>query len=203
MLQAAYETFCASGYAATTMEAIAERAEVAVQTLYFTFRNKAAILNEVLHAAVVGFEQWSPSLDTEVRTDHLSTARASFPWYPRFEAERDPRQALRIYVDGTAEILARVGPLMAAVSARGVPELEATLASSEALREEASGFLVAALKAKGKGLRTDLTLQRAVDIFMVLTSAQLFHQFTAGRGWSLAETKRWWVELLAQQLLAA
>ena len=25
----------------------------------------------------------------------------------------------------------------------------------------------------------------------------------SGRGWSLAETKRWWVELLAQQLLAA
>jgi len=35
MLKAAYELFCEHGYATTTMDLIAKRADVAVQTLYF------------------------------------------------------------------------------------------------------------------------------------------------------------------------
>ncbi len=46
MLDAAHDLFVARGYTATTIGAIAERARVAPQTIYFTFTNKRALLKE-------------------------------------------------------------------------------------------------------------------------------------------------------------
>ena len=42
MLDSARELFIADGYAATTMERIAQEAGVAVQTLYYTFRPRGS-----------------------------------------------------------------------------------------------------------------------------------------------------------------
>lgn len=201
MLRAAYELVCEHGYEPTTMAAIAERAGVAVQTLYFTFRSKPAILSEVLHASVVGFERWSPTLDHDVAADHRSVARAELPWFGPFEDEPDPRTAIALYVEGTADILARVGPLLANLGAQRGTEVEATLARSEALRDEASAMIVATLKAKGAGLRPSLTLRQATDIFFVLTRAEVYYDLTVRRGWSPARTRRWLSDLLAHQLL--
>lgn len=202
ILRAAYELVCELGYEATTMAAIAERAEVAVQTLYFTFHTKPAILSEVLHAAVVGFERWSPTLDRDVHADHRAVAREKMPWFRAFEEETDPRKAIQIYVAGTAEIFARVAPLLVRLGAQRGTELEVTLAESERLREEASSMLVADLGTKGRGLRTSLRSRDAVDIFFVLTRAELYYDLTVGRGWSDAKAQRWLVELLARELLA-
>jgi AcrR family transcriptional regulator len=202
MLEAGYQLLCEVGYGAATLAAIARRAGVAEQTLYFTFGSKPAIVNEVLHAAVVGFDVWSPALDGAVRRDHLATARDQFPWFRPFEVEPDPRRALTLYMDGTIEILARVAPLEAAVNGLGVPELQPTLDVSERLRDEASQMIVQALKTKGRGLRRGLSLQRAVDIFHVLTSPLLFHQLVAGRGWSPTQAGAWLAATLGDQLLA-
>lgn len=202
MLKAAYDLICDVGYAATTMAEIARRAKVAEQTVYFTFRNKPAIVNEVLHAVVVGFDRWSPTLDHAVRSDHKATARAEFPWFASFEAERDGRRALALYMGGAVEIFGRAGPLLSAVSGLGLPELQPTLDSSEALRAEASQMIVRALKAKGRGLRKGLSVSKAADIFHVLSSPLLFHQLTANRGWTTAQARTWLVALLAEQLLA-
>src|SRR6476620_7638946 len=98
MIGAAYRLFCEKGYAATTMEVIAREADVAVPTLYFTFRTKGAILGEALGAAVVGFDQ-------SVRPEDA-------PWFQKFDAEPDPRRALKMLVENTTPILRRVGPLM-------------------------------------------------------------------------------------------
>ena len=202
ILEAAYALVCEVGYEATTMAAIAERAGVAVQTLYFTFHTKPAILSEVLHASVVGFDRWSPTIGRDVKTDHRSVARDKMPWFLRFEAEPNPRKAIAIYVAGTAEILARVGPLLVSLGDRRATEIETTLAESERLREEASSMLVATLATKGKGLRPSLSPREGVDIFFVLTRAELYHDLTVGRGWSDTRTQRWLVDLLAHQLLA-
>jgi AcrR family transcriptional regulator len=202
ILEAAYQLVCQVGYEATTMAAIAERAGVAVQTLYFTFNTKPAILREVLHASVVGFDRWSPTIDRDVKTDHRSVARDKMPWFLRFEAEPNPRKAIAIYIEGTAEIVARVGPLLVSLGGRRTTEIEATLVESERLREEAATMLVAGLASKGKGLRSSLSRREAVDIFFVLTRAELHHDLTLGRGWSAARAQRWLLELLSDQLLA-
>ena len=184
---AAYRLFCEKGYVATTMEAIAREAHVAVPTLYFTFRTKGAILGEVLGAAVMGFDEPVGPEDS--------------PWYRAFEAEPDPRRALKILVENTAPILRRVAPLLAAThAATGDPEVTAISELSEERRRDGYRIIVRQLAAKG-GLRQGLTIARATDILLVLLGPQLFDALESGRGWSPVDTNRWVVEVLSQQLL--
>ena len=187
MVGAAYRLFCEKGYVATTMEAIAREAHVAVPTLYFTFRTKGAILGEVLGAAVMGFDEPVGPEDA--------------PWYRAFEAEPDPRRALKILVENTAPILRRVAPLLAAThAAASDPEVTAISELSEERRRDGYRLIVRQLAAKG-GLRQGLTAGRATDILLVLLGPQLFDALESERGWSPAETNRWVVEVLSQQLL--
>lgn len=187
MVGAAYRLFCENGYVATTMEAIAREADVAVPTLYFTFHTKGAILGEALGAAVMGLDEPLPPEDA--------------PWYRAFEAEPDPRRALRIVVENAAVILRRVGPLTAAIhAAANDPEVATVLDLGERRLHESYRGLVRLLARKG-GLRRGLTVARATDIMFVLLGPDLFDALASGRGWSFAECKRWLVEVLSQQLL--
>src|SRR5258706_7615377 len=134
MVGAAYRLFCEKGYVATTMEAIAREAHVAVPTLYFTFRTKGAILGEVLGAAVMGFDEPVGPEDA--------------PWYRAFEAEPDAGRALKILVENTAPILRRVAPLVAAThAAAGDPEVTAISELSEGGRRDGNRGIVGQLRA--------------------------------------------------------
>ena len=63
MRAAALALFTERGYAATSMQAIADAAGMAVQTLYFTFGTKRALLSEILDIAVAGDEEPVPTLE--------------------------------------------------------------------------------------------------------------------------------------------
>ena len=60
MLESARELFVTEGYAATTMDRIADQAGVAVQTLYYTFRTKGKLLCEVVEATAAGEDDPPP-----------------------------------------------------------------------------------------------------------------------------------------------
>ena len=187
MVGAAYRLFCEKGYVATTMEAIAREADVAVPTLYFTFRTKGAILSEALDAAVMG-------LDEPVGPEDAL-------WYRAFEAEPDPRRALKILVENVALILSRVAPLTTAIhGAANDPEVVAVRELSGQRQHDGYRDLVRQLARKG-GLRQGLSVARATDILFVLLSADLFEALASGRGWSFVECKRWLVDVVSQQLL--
>jgi Transcriptional regulator len=187
MVGAAYRLFCEKGYVATTMEAIAREADVAVPTLYFTFRTKGAILSEALDAAVMG-------LDEPVGPEDA-------PWYRAFEAEPDPRRALKILVENVALILSRVAPLTTAIhGAANDPEVVVVRELSGQRQHDGYRDLVRQLARKG-GLRQGLSVARATDILFVLLSADLFEALASGRGWSFAACKRWLVDVVSQQLL--
>ena len=187
MVGAAYRLFCEKGYVATTMEAIAREADVAVPTLYFTFRTKGAILGEALGAAVMGFDEPVGPEDSS--------------WYEEFQAEPDPRRALRMLVENATPILRRVGPLMAATyAAASDPEVASVYELGEKRRQEGYRAIVQILARKG-GLRPGIRVARATDILFVLLGPQLFDALANGRGWSVAECNRWIAEVLSQQLL--
>jgi AcrR family transcriptional regulator len=99
VLAAAYRLFCQRGYVATTMDAIAAEAGVAVQTLYFTFHTKGAILSETLGATITGFDKWMkpPAVPPEPR-DGEPPPLDLHEWYERFTAEPDARAALALFV---------------------------------------------------------------------------------------------------------
>lgn len=202
ILQAAYHLFRARGLASTTMDAIASEAGVAVQTLYFTFHTKAAILNEVLGAAVVGFERWTGPPAGSVEGGDPSTMRASHAWFAQLESEQDARRALALFVEGSADVLERVGPLLVAMAAGiGDPDVKAIYDSGERRRAEAYRSVVQLLAKKEGGLKRGVTVARATDVLLVLSSGETWHALRAGRGWTQAECRRWLVQVLEQQLL--
>jgi AcrR family transcriptional regulator len=62
-VDAATALFDSRGYATTTMEAIAERADVAVETVYSRFRTKVNLLDAILEPAIVGTADGRDLLD--------------------------------------------------------------------------------------------------------------------------------------------
>src|SRR5687767_8230835 len=89
MLAAARSLFVARGYTATTMRSIADEAGVAVQTMYFTFATKRAVLSELL--------------DLEVAGDTAPVATLERPWVAEALAA-PPKELIELLVAGTARI---------------------------------------------------------------------------------------------------
>ncbi len=200
VVKAAYQLFCRRGFAATTMNQIAAEAGVAVQTLYFTFGTKGAILGEALGAAVVGFDEWTPPpadppADGEALTDLL-------PWHDELHAAEEPRRALNVFVENGTAILSRVGPLFAAMLAAAAdPETAAVMDLAERRRVESYRHVAATLARTG-GLRSGVDEDRATDVLLVLFSAEVYQALSAGRGWPHEECQRFFADVLSQQLLA-
>jgi AcrR family transcriptional regulator len=80
ILEAAETLFTRDGYATTTIAAIADQADVAVQTIYAVFGTKRAVLSELLAVRVVGDDDTIPLKD---RDD-----------WRAMESETDPRRQL-------------------------------------------------------------------------------------------------------------
>ena len=184
MIRAAYELFSAEGHKATTMERIARRADVAVQTVYFTFHTKDELLQAVHEWAVLGDEPTIP---------------AQQPWIRAAMEQADGRDALRLAVAGIAEIEARVAPLIPVYHAVAQSPAGAVYRRSEGLRREGMAELAAALAAKTP-LQTAMTLPRAADLLFVLTGPEVYRSFVLDGGWSHDQWIEWMGALLVREL---
>lgn len=201
VLQAAYGLFCARGYAATTMDAIAKEAGVAVQTLYFTFHTKGAILNEAVGAAVVGFERWDPRAELAVINNPRQAFTDMHPWFPAFERAKTQVQALAVFVDAALDILVRVSPLVSVMAAAVAdPEVKTMSEVGEQRRVEGYQMVIESLAKRG-GLRRGVTIRRATDILLTVLSGETYQHLAIRRGWSHAECRKWFLDVLVQQLL--
>src|SRR3954467_14238250 len=98
MLEAARELFLQHGYGATTLQEIADRAGVAVQTIYFTFGNKRALLKELADVSIAGDDEPIATMDR--------------PWFREALAAETAGAQLRLHVQGTGRILERVAPIV-------------------------------------------------------------------------------------------
>ncbi len=80
MLDAAHTLFIEQGYDDTTIRQVAAAAGVAVQTVYFTFGNKARLLSQVQDRVVLGnapSEQWAEQpWAAELRSETRSSETA-------------------------------------------------------------------------------------------------------------------------------
>jgi AcrR family transcriptional regulator len=200
MVHAAYRQFCRQGYAGTTMNAIAEEAGVAVQTLYFTFHSKAALLSEALGGAILGFDQWrQPPADPDI-TELLPW----HTWWPRFQAAPSSVEALAVFVDNGMDILERVGPLVAALrGAAGDPDAAEVVRVSEERRVTAYQEAVRVIAGKAPGLRRGMSQATATDTITVLFSAEVYDAFSSGRGWSRSRCTKFFKDLFTLELLGA
>lgn len=186
MIQAAIEVFTQAGYVGARMSDIADRAGVAVQTVYFTFHTKAELLQACFDYAVLGPERLPPPEQA---------------FFADLRAARSGRAALAAFVHGNTVILRRTAAITeVAESAPHEPDAAAVVEHNERLRREGLGQVVKLL-ADRFGLRPWLTVEDAADQLLVLSSPGTY--LTLQRyGWSEDKYIEWLTETIAVQLLA-
>jgi AcrR family transcriptional regulator len=188
IIAAATELFVADGYGATTLQQVADRAGVAVQTIYFTFRNKPTLLKELVDVAIAGDDRPVATLDR--------------PWFAEVTAAPDARTALAALVDGTGAVLGRVAAVseMLRTAAAADPELRDLWHDRTDPRHTVHLAAAKALLAK-PGVRAGLTEERTADVLYALLSPELFLVLTRDRAWPPEEWRDWVTDLLAGRLL--
>lgn len=184
----AAELFLGQGYGATTLDQVATRAGVAVQTVYFHFGNKATLLREALDVAAVGDDEPVALLDR--------------PWLEEVTVEPDPVRVIELWMNASLEIMGRVGPLLAVV--RGTvgtdPDLAAQWTVNEGQRRVAFRAL-ADLLADRAALRPGLTVEAAADLAFLIASVENYMVATGALGWSPQRWRTTTATLLGRALL--
>lgn len=187
IITAAYTLFCERGYAATTMAAIADRADVAVQTVYFTFHTKRALLSQAYDYAVQGPDDPLPPIEQ--------------PWYAQMVAETNVTEAVRLMVVGAGEILRRATPLDTIVraSADRDPDTARVRALHERLRAHGYRDMLDVLRAKS-ALRTGLTRDRATQLLLLYVGMDVYRVLVYDFGWTHDEWVDWTVATLKEHI---
>jgi AcrR family transcriptional regulator len=187
MLDSARVLFISDGYAATTMNRIAEHAGVAVQTLYYTFRTKGQLLCQVVAVTAAGDEDAPPVRERAWVQDMLTATSG--------------QRVLALAVEHGADIFVRAAPLWPAVAAAtGDPQVAHYWLEVADDRRAGQARMVARLCDLG-ALRHGLDPQRATDLVVVLFGHDVFRSLVSQAGWSVPEYKAWLLMTLAQQLL--
>jgi len=188
IIDAAAHLFAERGYGATTLDQVAERAGVAVQTVYFHFGNKAALLKHALDVAAVGDDEPAPLLQR--------------PWLDRIKAEPDPLRMIELWVANSRSIMERVAPILAVI--RGTvgaePDLAAQWHVNEQQRRTAFGALAQILADHGV-LKTGLTRQDAADLAFLIDSVEGYLLATGTLGWPPEHWERSTILMLTSTLL--
>ena len=188
IIRAATEEFRTGGYHGTTMAAIARRAEVAVQTVYFVFHTKAALLTAAIDTAVMGEEDPVPPELT--------------PWWREGTTTNDGRRAVELFVTNVATILARSATLDRVVlsAATTDPEISDVIAHHDALQVRGYRSYVDPLATRGL-LKHGLDPAEATDVLLTLVGSDVFLNLTEQRRWPTDRYIRWTTDTLCALIL--
>jgi AcrR family transcriptional regulator len=187
MRHAARELFVEHGYGATTLQDIADRAGVAVQTIYFTFGNKRSLLKELVDATIAGDDEPVATMDRQ--------------WFRDAMAADTAEAHLRAHVAGTTAVLDRVAPItrMLAAASGTDPEIATLWPGDADPRFTVQSTAAKALMAK-PGARADVSPEHAADLLYGLLSTELYLLFVRERGWSPQQWEQWARTTLRSQL---
>lgn len=188
-MRAATGHFLETGYAGTSMSAIAGTAGVSADTVYKTFGSKIQLLKEVLDVAIGGDDAPVDLLDR------------SGPQALRDST--DQRVQVRMLAAGVTDQLERIRPLDDVLRGAAAVDREAA-----ALREDiqvrqrraAMGTIVGWIAARGP-LRPGLSVRRAAQVVWTLTSPEVHLLMRDTGGWSRAAYRAWLEQTVADSIL--
>jgi AcrR family transcriptional regulator len=172
ILKAARELFLKDGYAVTTMSAIANRANVALDTVYAAVGRKTDLFAQLIESAIAGTDA---VLDVEQR-DYVMAIRSA----------KTGREKLRIYASAIGKIEPRLAPLYAVLRSAADAERElARLWNGISSRRARNMRLFAEdLRATGE-LRSDLTIDRVADIIWSMNGPEYYTLLVTERCWNV------------------
>src|SRR2546430_3725280 len=180
---AARRLFRDRGYVESTMESIAVESGFAVQTVYFHFKSKAAILTRLIDGLL---------------------ADQVVPRHERAMSSASPAQQLRVHAEIARHTYDNGWDLLHALTSAA----RADRGMAARLRDWQRGYLsgltagvhrLSVLRSIPRGLDEPT----AVDITWALTSPELYRLLVVERGWDGAAYEQWLGETLIGQLLGA
>lgn len=188
IVEAARILFIERGYAGATIDAIAQSAGVAAETVYAAFGSKRAILSRLFEVSLVGDDLPISLLDRQGPQTAMS--------------ETEQHRQIELFVDDIYNIISRVAPLfdIMHVAAKTEPEIAEMLKNILNARVQGMMAFVRALMKNGP-LRPGVTPEKAAETLWTLTSAEVFTLLNANRGWSEEKHKQWLADSLTRLLL--
>jgi AcrR family transcriptional regulator len=188
VLEAARALFSEHGYAGTSIAAIAQRAGVAVDTVYAAAGRKPALLRELVETSLSGTDQAVPAEQRD--------------YVIRFRAAPSAREKLEIYAAGVSAIGVRMAPIHRALAEASVTDRDcaALRAEIDARRANNMRLLAADLRATGE-VRPDLTDDEVADIVWSMNAAEYRALLVGARGWSAERFGAWLADAWARLLL--
>jgi TetR/AcrR family transcriptional regulator, regulator of autoinduction and epiphytic fitness len=189
VLDAASRLFTTGGYGATTIQAIADEAGVAVQTVYAVFGNKRTILAELLDVSIAGDDEQIAVNDRQ--------------WMHQVWEAPTAAERLRAYAAACRGINDRAGDVFAVVAAAAATSTDiAELAeTTERRRRLGTTSVIDSILEVGR-LRPGLTRQQAIDVLWLLNSPIVFGHMVRRAGWSSDHYQRWLADTMIRELLA-
>jgi AcrR family transcriptional regulator len=186
VLDAARELFTGRGYAATTIRAIAQSADVAVQTVYAVFGTKRELLRQLIETAITGDDEPTPITQ---RSDALAVA-----------AEPDARRRAELDAALSRAIIERVAPIVrvAREAAASDPELAAVLDAVKAARREE---MVASARLVAGPDELRMAPEEAAATLYVLYSPDVADMLMGDYGWSPERYESWLARMIHRNLL--
>ncbi|MBP2414186.1 AcrR family transcriptional regulator [Arthrobacter stackebrandtii] len=171
------ELFLANGYMATSIEAVATRAGVAIQTIYNSVGNKPALLSAVLDAAVAGPN--APATVPEFMRERVAKAA-------------DVAGVVGVLADWFAEGMPRSQAVFTIISqAAAVDPAVAVLREQRAAQRLANYRLAAAaVRARG-GLANGMDDDSAAAAIFAVGHPDSYATLVAQFGWSLPHYRDW------------
>jgi AcrR family transcriptional regulator len=186
VVDAAAELFVRQGYAATTIDAVAEAAGVSRKTVFNAVGGKAALLKLAYDWSIVGDDEPVPMSER--------------PQVKLVQSLTDPAAVVRTWVGTVVEIGQRVTPIYRVIEAAAdaEPAAAALLATAQAERLVGARSCIDHIADLG-GLRPGLSRERAADVFWAQTDGALYRRLVEDRGWPVEEFREW----LTRSVLAA
>ena len=188
ILDAALELFSTQGYAATSMSAIASRADVALDTVYASVGRKPQLARLLIETAISGTTQ---AVSAEDR-DYVQAILAA----------PDAETKIEIYASAMRMIAGRLAPVLAMLQQAAAAAPELTVLWREISERRAANMrrFVADLAAVA-ALRTDL--DEAADIVWATNAPELYQLLIGQRGWTPERYERFLADTWRRVLLAA
>lgn len=184
---AATELFTTAGYTTTSITAVAARAGVSEQTVYYAFGTKRAILAAALDLAIAGDDEPVPTLER--------------PWVRDALADPDPLAQLRCQVAGAGDIYLRAAQLLDVVRSAATtdPDLAEVWATNIDQRLAVQRVFAEAL-ARKTPLRDGLPTHVAADIALTILSPETYNLLVGTRGWDHSRWRSWATDALIRLL---
>ena len=190
ILEAARRRFERDGYAATSMEAIAAEAGVALKTVYVAFGTKSGLLRAL----------WNHLL----RGGRDETPVAEQPWYREVVGEPDPERQLRLAFRNSCDVKVRIAGVLEVIrgAAQVDPEVAALWSRIQSVFHANQRVIVESLDGKG-ALADGLDVDGAADVLWTINHPNVWQLLVGERGWTPERWERWSADLACAQLLGS